>query len=163
MTTNSTEEKAKLPPELTPEERAFYKTLAEEMIKSSISRIESNASTTLTIVTVLATLYAAIVGFWVTSQNVLTLIGSILLAIPEILLIMSVMFIARVIVPMELTNVSILSPGKTYEAYTSIVKSKASRMKWCFIFLILALVFILIAVLALSMYRDILLHKASST
>jgi len=133
------------------------------MIKSSISRIESNASTTLTIVTALATLYAAIVGFWVTSQNAPTLVGSVLLAIPEILLIISVMLIARVIVPMELTNVSILSPGKTFETYTNMVKSKASRMKWCFVFLILALIFILIAVLALSMYRDILLRKGLST
>ena len=139
--------------ELVKEEREFYKILAKELIKTSISRIESNASSILTIVTVIATLYAAIVGFWVTNQITLSSIGSLILAIPEILLIISVTFIAQAIVPIQLKKISILSPDQTYEAYTEIVKYKSSKMKRSFVVLILALVSILAIMLSLTLIR----------
>ena len=148
--------------ELVKEERDFYKSLAKELIKSSISRIESNASSTLSVVTLIATLYAAIVGFWVTSQNALTPIGSVLLAIPEILLILSVGFVASAIIPIQLTKVSILSPNTTYESYSDIVKSKTSKMKWSFGLLILALISMLIVMLSLTLFRDDLLQAVTS-
>ena len=139
--------------ELVKEEREFYKILAKELIKTSISRIESNASSILTIVAVIATLYAAIVGFWVTNQMTLSSIGSLILAIPEILLIISVTFIAQAIVPIQLKKISILSPDQTYEAYTEIVKYKSSKMKRSFVVLILALISILAIMLSLTLIR----------
>ena len=144
---------------LTKEERDFYADLARTLIKTSISRIESNASHTLAIVSAIATLYGVIVGFWVTSDNAPTLSGALVLAIPEVLLIVSTIFIALAIVPMSLKKVNILSPDLTYQTYSEIVKSKSSYMKWSFIFLILALVFILIVMLSLSIYRETLLRQ----
>jgi len=111
----------------------------------------------------IATLYAAVVGFWVTSQNVPTPIGSAILAIPEILLILSVGFIASAIIPIRLTKVSILSPDITYESYSAIVESKTSRMKWSFGFLILALISMLIVMLSLTLFRDDILQAVTST
>lgn len=161
MPTNSTQNKPQ-PPEMPTEEKDFYKTLAGEMIKASISRIESNASSTLTIASAIATIYGAILGFWVTSQNTLTPTGSVVIAIPEILLIFSVISTAMAIVPMGLTQVSVCSPDLTRDAYQKIVKSKTLRMKVSFILLVAALTFILIVVLALSAYRDVLLQKIVS-
>ena len=144
------------------EEKEFYKTLAGEMIKASISRIESNASNTLTIASAIATIYGAIVGFWVTSQNALTPTGSVVIAIPEILSIFSVVSTAMAIVPMGLTQVSICSPDLTRDAYQDIMQSKTLRMKVSFVLLIAALTSILIVVLALSANRDVLLQKIVS-
>ncbi|MFC1486600.1 hypothetical protein ACFLRN_02770 [Thermoproteota archaeon] len=145
------------------EERDFYSELAKNLIKTSITRIESNASNTLAIVSAIATIYGAIVAFWVTSQNTLTPTGAIILAIPEVLLIVSAIFIAITIVPMSLKQINILSPDLTYETYSNIVKSKASSMKWSFRFLILALFFILIVMLSLTMFREIVLKAVTST
>ena len=144
---------------LTKEERDFYADLARTLIKTSISRIESNASNTLAIVSAIATFYGLIVGFWITSQNIPTPLGALILAIPAALLIGSAIFIALTIVPMSLKKVNILSPDLTYQTYSEIVKSKSSYMKWSFIFLILALVFILIVMLSLSIYRETLLRQ----
>jgi hypothetical protein len=150
--------------ELPTEERNFYSGLAAELIKSSIARIEGNSSNTLSIVTLIGTLYGAIVSFFVvTSQNVLTPFGAILLAIPEILLIGSALFIALTIVPMNLKRVSILSPGLTYQTYSSIVESKSRKMKISFGLLIAALVVILIVMLFLFGGRDMVLQKVGSS
>ena len=148
---------------LTKEEREFYADLAKNLIKTSISRIESNASNTLAIVSAIATLYGVIVGFWVTSQNIPTRLGAVILAIPEVFLIVSAIFIALTIVPMSLKKVNILSPKLTYETYSDIVKSKASSMKWSFSFLILALISIALVMLSLAMFRDLLLQAVAST
>jgi len=150
--------------EMPENEQKFYTTLAQELIKSSITRIETNSAASLPIVSLLGTLYGAIVGFFVvTSQYIPTVIGGVLLATPEILLIVSAFFIARTIMPLELQQISISSPDSTYEAYSSIVTEKSNYMKWCFVFLILALVFILIVMLSLAGFRDILLQKIISS
>jgi hypothetical protein len=148
--------------EMPKESRTLYIELAKELIKSSISRIEENASRTLSLVTLIATLYAAIVGFWVTTQNALTPVGSVLMAIPEMLLILSVVFLARVLIPTSLKPISPLSPELTYETHSDLVESKTVNMKRSFALLILALVFILVVMLSLSMFRDVFLQKVSS-
>lgn len=148
---------------LTTEEREFYAELAKNLIKTSISRIESNASNTLAIVSAIATLYGAIVAFWVTSQNLPTPSGAIIFALPEVFLIISAVFIAKTIIPMSLIKVNILSPGLTYESYSKVVKSKTTSMKWSFMFLILALIFIAIVMLSLAMFRGDMLEAVPKT
>jgi len=138
--------------ELTIEEKEFYKILATELIGTSISRIEDNSSKLLSAITIIATLYAGLVGFWVTTQIELTAVGSFTLAIPEILLIASVTFIFQAVVPIKLKKISILSPDQTYETYSEIVKYKTSRMKRSFVALILALTSILVIMLSLALF-----------
>ena len=148
--------------EMPEEAQELYITLAKELIKSSVSRIEENASRALSLVTLIATLYGGIIGFWVTTQNTLTPTGSILLAIPEILLIFSVFFLARILMPISLKQVSIFSAELTYETHSDLVEFKTENMKRSFILLILALIFILIAMLSLSIFSDVLLQKVAS-
>lgn len=138
--------------ELTREERDFYKEIAKELIKTSIPSLESNAARILTVLTLIATLYAAIVGFWVTSEIKLSPVGSLILAVPEMLLIVSVIFVAQALVPKRL-KVNVLSPDLTYESYNDIVKYKSSRIKRSFEILIIALISIFAIMMALTMIR----------
>jgi ABC-type dipeptide/oligopeptide/nickel transport system permease subunit len=149
-----------LPEEVLPEDlQDFYKELAEGLIKSSIERIETNAQRSLTLLTLIATLYAATAGFWVTKDNPATPIGAVLLAIPELLLILSVMFVARVVMPVDLKLVSPLCPSLTHDTHQEIVEDKTKNMKHSFELLILALVAILVVMLLLSLFRGGFLQK----
>ena len=49
--------------------KGFGEEKAKTLIKNSITRIESNASSALAIVSAIATVYGAIVGFWVTDRK----------------------------------------------------------------------------------------------
>lgn len=139
--------------ELLKEEREFYKSLAKELIKTSISRIEDNSSKLLNAIGLIATLYAGLVGFWVTSKINLTIIGSLILAFPEILLIISAILCAQAIVPIQLKKINILSPDLTFQTYTEIVKYKSSRLKYSFIALILSLISILVVLVSLTLFK----------